>query len=191
MLDIALKEWAVVCDLLLDGKLAILLRKGGIHESGGPGVFELEHPRFLLYPTWAHQKLEMVQPRFHSRVQVQAEPGTVTLAGMAEVGRIWQVQDRAALDLIENLHCWTAAQIDMRFHYKPENPLYLMALRVYRLTRPKTVANTAAYGGCRSWVPLAPADVVDETGAMPVLDDAAFAARVESVQGVLTSRARK
>ena len=45
MLDIALKEWAVVCNLLLEGRLAVLLRKGGIAETGGAGVFELEHTR--------------------------------------------------------------------------------------------------------------------------------------------------
>jgi hypothetical protein len=178
MLDIALKEWAVVCDLLLEGRLAILLRKGGIHESGGPGAFELEYPRFLLYPTWAHQKPEMIQVPFRGRVQIQGEPGAVTLSGFAQVARIWRVKDRAALDGLADLHCWTAAQIDMRVNYKPQNPLYLMVLRAYRLAQPKIVANTAAYGGCRSWVPLAPADAVDETGAAPVLDDAAFATLV-------------
>jgi len=191
MLDIALKEWSIVCDLLLEGSLALLLRKGGIHESGGPGVFELEHPRFLLYPTWAHQKPEMIRPGFRGRVQVQAEPGAVTLAGLAEVSRIWPVKDRAAFDHLEDLHCWTAQQIDMRFNYKPENPLYLMALRVYRLKQPRTLANIADYGGCKSWVPLTPGDAVDDTGATAVLDDAVFAQVVERVQGILPSQAHE
>jgi hypothetical protein len=191
MLDIALKEWAVVCDLLLDGRLALLLRKGGIHESGGPGVFELEHPRFLLYPTWAHQKPEMVKPEFRAGVVVQAEPGTVTVAGLAEVGRIWPVKDRAAFDLLNGLHCWTSEQIDMRFNYKPEHPLYLMAVRAYWLQRPRTLANTAAYGGCRSWVPLSPADAVDDVGAVPVLADTAFAAVVARVEKALKPGARR
>jgi hypothetical protein len=55
MIGVGLKEWAIVCDLLLEGKLAIMLRKGGIHESGGPGVFELEYPRCALFRSWAHQ----------------------------------------------------------------------------------------------------------------------------------------
>src|SRR5690606_840280 len=54
MLTVALKEWAVVCDLLLEGKCSLLLRKGGVHEDRGPGRFELEHERFTLYPAWEH-----------------------------------------------------------------------------------------------------------------------------------------
>ena len=52
MLRIALKEWAVICDLLLAGEQAILLRKGGVHEGTGPGQFRLEHDRFALFPAW-------------------------------------------------------------------------------------------------------------------------------------------
>jgi hypothetical protein len=185
MLDIALKEWAIVCDLLLEGKLTILLRKGGIHESGGPGVFELEHPRFLLFPSWAHQKPEMTKPEYRERTQVLAEPPTITFRGVGEVARIWQVRERAALDSLQDLHCWTPAQIDMRFNYKPQNPLYLMAVRARRLAEPKTVRNTNAYGGCKSWVPLGPGDAVDDAGAVPVVDERAFAGIVGRVEATL------
>src|SRR5690606_6397811 len=95
MLDIALKEWAVICELLLTGELAILLRKGGIHERGGPGVFELEHPRFVLYPSWAHQKPGMLKPPFAQRVEVMTqEPAQVTFEGIGEAARIWKVPSR-------------------------------------------------------------------------------------------------
>jgi hypothetical protein len=115
----------------------------------------------------------------------------VTLAGLAEVSRIWPVKDRTVFDPLEDVHCWTAEQLDMRFNYKPENPLHLMALRVYRLKEPRTLANTAAYGGCKSWVPLGPGHAVDDAGAKAVMDDGAFAKVVGRVQEVLTSRARE
>jgi hypothetical protein len=186
MLDIALKEWAVVCDLLLEGRLALLLRKGGIHESGGPGVFELEHRRFLLFPSWLHQKPQMMADEFRGRVQVVGqEPGTITFQAVGEAAPIWRVPSRTALDRLEGLHPWTAEHLDMRWNYKSENPLYVMAVRTYRVAAPKIVPNTAAYGGCKSWVPLSPADAVDDAGATPILDDAAFGRVVERVEGAM------
>ena len=61
-LDIALKEWAIVCDFLAQGKCALLLRKGGIHEAGGPGRFALNHDRFLMFPAWEHERLDWIKP---------------------------------------------------------------------------------------------------------------------------------
>jgi hypothetical protein len=185
MLDVALKEWAVVCDLLLTGRLTILLRKGGIHEAKGPGVFELEHPRFALYRTWAHQRPEMLKPEFQAHVATRSEPATITLDGIGEAVRIWRVPSRAAFDRLDDLHCWSVQQIDMRFDYKPDRPLYLMAVRARRLASPRTIANHAEYAGCRSWVPLRPGDGVDETGASPALDDAHFAALIDRVDDAM------
>lgn len=186
MLDVALKEWAVVCDLLLAGRLTLLLRKGGIHEAKGPGVFELEHPRFVLYRTWAHQRAEMLKATVASGVEPRAEPATLTLDGVGEATHIGPVPSRAAIDELDDLHCWSAAQIDMRWAYKPERPLYVVAVRAYRLASPRVIANHAEYAGCRSWVPLRPGDEVDDAAAVPVLDDAAYAACVSRMAAAIT-----
>ena len=67
----------------------------------------------------------------------------------------------------------------MRFSYRPENPLYLLLVRAYRLAQPATLANTPAYAGCKSWVPL---ELPVETGdALPVLDDVKFEMRRKSI----------
>ena len=182
MLDTALKEWSIVCDLLLAGELALLLRKGGIHESGGPGVFELEHPRFLLYPSYVHQKPAMLKPAFRDRVELlETEPDEITFRGLGEAAKIWRVPSREAFDQLDGLHCWSPAQIDMRFDYKPERPLYLMAVRAYRLAQPRTIKNHAEYAGCKSWVALRPGDVVDDRGATPVIAGEEFAAIMKRV----------
>ncbi len=180
MLHVALKEWAITCDLLLEGSLALLLRKGGIHEDKGPGRFELEHDRFALFPSWAHQKPEMVKDPLRGRVQVLQEPATITLAAWAHATDVWRVPDRTRLEQLDDLHCWTAAHLDMRFSYKPQNPLYLVAVRTYRLDRAKTVKNHAQYAGCKSWVPLRTGDEVDDAGS-PVRTDAQHAAIVQRV----------
>jgi len=182
MLDTALKEWAIVCDLLLSGELKLLLRKGGIHESGGPGVFELEHPRFLLYPSYVHQKPEMIKPDYRGRVAVlDEEPGEVTFAGLGEAGKVWRVPSREAFDTLDDLHCWSPAQIDMRFTYKPDRPLYLLAVRAYRLATTHTVKNHEEYSGCRSWVALRPGDAVEDAGAEPVIADEPFAGLIDLI----------
>jgi hypothetical protein len=174
MLNVGLKEWSIVCDLLLEGSLTLLLRKGGIHEDEGPGEFRLEHPRFGLFPSWAHQKPEMIKPEFRPRVVVTPEPAEITFHGIGEAAKIWEVPDRPAMEKLDDLHCWTAAHLDMRFNYKPDHPLYLVAIRASRLAVPRTVVNDWQYGGCKSWVPLKDQDRLDDTAATPALSDAEF-----------------
>lgn len=185
MLNIALKEWSIVCDLLLEGSLALLLRKGGIHERKGPGVFELEHPRFALWPSWAHQKPEMIKEQFRGRVQVIEEPAQIPIPGIAQVQKIWQIESREKFDRLDDLHCWSKAQIDMRFNYKPDHPLYLMAVRAWRLPAPHIVPNDWTYGGCKSWVPLQPEHALDYPNLTPALSESAFAAIPDRINRIL------
>ncbi|MCC7145058.1 MAG: DUF1802 family protein [Phycisphaeraceae bacterium] len=186
MLNVALKEWAVICDLLLEGSYGLLLRKGGIHEPSGPGRFELEYPRFALFPSWAHQQPAMIKPPLQPRVQILAEPPSITFHAVAEAAGIWSLPNRACLEPLDDLHPYSPQQVDMRFNYKPDRPLFLLALRVFRLAKPQTIPNIQAYGGCRSWVPLAKEHTVDDAGATPVLTDKALAdilARVQQAVG--------
>jgi hypothetical protein len=186
MLHIALKEWAVVCDLLVEGRLAILLRKGGIHEDTGPGRFRLEYDRFALFPAWEHQDPGRIKPAWRGRVEVfDAEPSELTIKGYAFAERIWEVPSRAAFDRLDDLHCWTGPQIDMRFGYKPDRPLYLLALRTYRLERERTIVNTPRYAGCKSWVDLDPRDHINEMFGVAAMDDAAFTSLVTRVDEAL------
>jgi hypothetical protein len=59
---LALKEWAIVCRALEEGKQSILLRKGGILEY--KKGFEISQKIFLLYPTFEHQSKEYVQSNY-------------------------------------------------------------------------------------------------------------------------------
>jgi hypothetical protein len=130
----------------------------------------LENPQFLLFPTYLHQNLNMLKPEAHAGfAPVGVEPGEVRISAAGVVSDIVQLRSREQMDAIEDQHVWTKPLLDMRFNYKPQNPLYLLLLRAYRLQHPVTVANTPAYAGCKSWVPL---DEAIATGsAMPALDD--------------------
>ncbi len=173
-LNIALKEWDTVCRALGAGRQILLLRKGGIFESAGG--FEIENRQFLLFPTFLHQNPAMLKdealPWYERRA---SEPEQITLACAGEISDIIQIKSRAQMDALDAEHIWTTPLIDMRFNYKPQNPLYLLLVRAYSLANPVTVANTPAYAGCKSWVPLD--EAIDVSAATPVLDDGSYAER--------------
>ncbi len=173
-LQIALKEWAVVCHALETGRQMLLLRKGGIYEAAGE--FELENRQFLLFPTYLHQNLAMLkaedQAGFESR---SAEPAQLRIRGVGVVTDIVQLRSRAQTDALDAEHVWTSPLIDMRFNYKPQNPLYLMLVRSYRLPEPRTVDNTPEYAGCKSWVPLD--EPILTAGATPAMDEGSYGVR--------------
>ena len=170
-IQVGLKEWASVCNALHTGQQMILLRKGGISETAGE--FTVEHAQFLMFPTYLHQKLAMLKPPFRAGFEERAEePGEVNLAVAGIVTDIIRLQTRAQMDLIDDLHIWTPPLIDMRFNYRPENPLYLMLDRAYPLPHSTTIQHRPAYAGCKSWVPLD--QPIDTKNAKPAISDADY-----------------
>lgn len=185
--DVALKEWAIVCDLLAAGRCCLVLRKGGVHEDHGPGRFRLEEDRFALFPAWEHEKLDWIKPHWlegFRREPVQTEPEEITLAAVAQVARAWTVPSRAAFDRLDDLHPWAKPQVNLRFAYKPERPLYAVALRVTRLQHPRRLPNRPAFAGCRSWVPLEGADAIEPLGE-PAMPAAELEAQLERIGSAL------
>jgi hypothetical protein len=183
--SIALKEWAAVCQAVQSSRQIILLRKGGIYESAGE--FQVEHPRFLLFPTYLHQNLKMLKAEAHEGFQPHSsEPAKITLSSLAQVTDIIELKHRKQMDALDAEHIWTPPLIHMRFSYRPENPLYLLIVRAYRLNEPATVDNTPAYAGCKSWVPLERG--VATTDASPALNDDPFEHRRRTVLRLLEPR---
>jgi hypothetical protein len=184
-LNVALKEWASVCAALGDGRQIILLRKGGIYESAGE--FEIEHRRLLLFPTYLHQNAEMLKAGEHCALNsLKAEPDKISISLAGEITDIIPMANRLAMDALDNEHIWTSKLIDMRFNYRPENPLYLLLVRAYKLAKPVTIDNTPAYAGCKSWVPLD--RTVDTKDAMPILDDSEYSRRTQMIIQRLASK---
>ena len=168
----------MVCRALEAGRQIVLLRKGGIYEASGE--FEVEHREFLLFPTYLHQNLKMLKPQVHGDFQPHAsEPQEILISSAAAVTDIVQLKSREQMDRIDGEHVWTNALIDMRFMYRPENPLYLLLVRAYRLGEPVKIQNTPAYAGCKSWVPLDHAVRTD--GATAVIDDAQYESRRQAL----------
>ena len=182
-LNIALKEWDTVCRALGAGRQILLLRKGGIYESAGG--FEIENRQFLLFPTFLHQNPEMLKDDALQWYEKRsAEPEQITMTHAGEISDIIQVKSRAQMDALNDEHIWTTPLIDMRFNYKPQNPLYLLLVRTYALPKSVTVQNTPAYAGCKSWVPLD--DAVDLSGAVPALNESEYSSRRQSILDVIS-----
>lgn len=183
-LNVALKEWHIVTRALSSGRQMILLRKGGIYESSGE--FELEHRRFIVFPTFLHQKLDMLKPQVRAQLQpVSAEPGMLELELATEVTDIIQLASRAQMQELDAEHVWAPPLIEMRFSYRPENPLYLLIVRAFQLSRVVTIQNTPAYAGCKSWVPLD--HPIDCRVATPVIDDDRFEQRRRHILDTLST----
>ena len=181
-LNIALKEWDTVCRALGAGRQILLLRKGGIYESAGG--FEIENRQFLLFPTFLHQNPEMLKDDALKWYEKRsAEPEHITMHFAGEISDIICVSNRAQMDALDREHVWTKPLIDMRFNYKPQNPLYLLLVRAYELASPVTVGNTPAYAGCKSWVPLD--EPIDVGTARAVLDDMAYDQRRQTILDLL------
>ena len=117
-MPIAFKEWAVTVRALAEGEQLVTLRKGGIREP--EKHFALEHDRFFLYPTFDHQRGDLVreshrpelrraleegvwadgEPPPHAVLRAGAiqQPDRVRIRAWAEVAAAWTVTDRRVVD---------------------------------------------------------------------------------------------
>jgi hypothetical protein len=170
-IDVALKEWASVISALETGRQILLLRKGGILEQSGKNRFAIAHNEFVLFPTYLHQSRGELKAEVELE-PVSAEPKEIRISSAGVISEILKVDSRGQLDRLDDLHIWTRSLVDLRFNYKPQNPLYLVLVRVYRLHEPVLLENTPAYAGCKSWVPLA--QPIETGNATAVLDDVKF-----------------
>ena len=92
-LTAALKEWAVAIDALEQGKTICLLRKGGIREKGGR--FDVDRQQVLLYPTYEHQKPELLKSEYADKVTpVESgwHPAKVNITSWAKITDILTLQ---------------------------------------------------------------------------------------------------
>jgi len=183
--QLALKEWAVTVDAMAKGDQVLLLRKGGIHEDGKD--FRVVHREFLFYPTYLHQKEDLLQPAHQPALRKlleQPQDGDrITFSHWAKAEEVLEISEQEQVDNLEPHYIWTAAYAQSKLHWKPMLPLSVLLLRVYKLEQPVTVTYLPEYGGCTSWVEVL-SDV--NLGKMkPVLDDGDFQRRIDEIKGSL------
>ena len=181
----ALKEWAIVCRALGDGRQTLLVRKGGIQEikSG----FQVDHRDFWLFPTFVHQKATDLLPAVHAEfeeVQRSRMPADlVPIQLYATVADAVRVKDLDQLRPLAAFHVLSWDCVAGRFQYRNKPGVHVLILRVYRRPEPILIDNTPHYDGCVSWVDLAKSLPI--AGCTPVLSDAEFEARLGRIRACL------
>ena len=185
----ALKEWAVVVQALAEGAQLLLLRKGGIAEEDGE--FRLATREFFLYPTWEHQQEAWLQPRYAAAfrsLRADAPAGSeLPFEYYAAVTDVWPAPGMARMNQLQELFVWNEAFLEKRYAYKPQLPLSVLVVRTYRLPQALRARYLERYAGCRSWVELD--EALPTRGASPVLDDAEFERRRDSLRERLAGSA--
>ncbi|MDP6799981.1 MAG: DUF1802 family protein [SAR202 cluster bacterium] len=183
--NMALKEWAVADRALGGGRQILILRKGGIHRDDKD--FRIVHPEFLLYPTYEHQKPELLKPRHVAEVGAteNGDSGAdlVTFTHWCRVTDRFELQSEGELAAISEFHMWTDDYAEKRLHWRPKQPLTVALLRVYRLQQPQSLPVLDEHSGCKSWVELGPEVPLGDL--TPALSDSEYEDRADEIRGVL------
>ena len=158
----ALKEWSNVVAALERGEQVILIRKGGIADPS----FGIEAERFYLYPTYFHQGESEARP-------------SVEITHWCEVVNTWTIRDLADLDALEPFVAIPRETLEARYRFRPDQALYVIAVRTWRLAEPVHVRYRDEYGGCRSWISVD--EEIDVDGSTPVLDEHDLNAKIGNV----------
>ena len=200
-MPIACKEWAGTVRALAEGEQLLTLRKGGIREANKH--FAVEHQRFFLYPTFDHQRSDLVRESHRPELRRALEEGVwpdgeppahaltmdggiqqperVRIRAWAEVAGHWTVSDARAVDALAPFTVWTTDYAEKRLEWKRRHPLHVVLLRAYRIPRPVTVKVRDQYGGCRSWLDIS-RDLPFE--GTPVLSDEEFDRAAEEITAI-------
>jgi hypothetical protein len=185
MATTALKEWAVAIKALREGRQILLVRKGGIREETRD--FRIVADRFLLFPTYEHQRPDLLQEPFVADLQeilgAQGHPTRVRIDTWAELTDQFEVTEPWQVDAVAQHYCWSQRYAEERLRWRPRKPLLLMAVRVHRIATPMDVESRPEYGGCKSWLELA--EDVPLGGLTAALSDVEYAARVGAVRRAL------
>lgn len=168
---IAYKEWAGVRDALWDGRQTILIRKGGVAESEGPGGFQPEHAQFWIYPTHIHEGEQGLRAEADPVRRHESAAGTVLVNVFAHVQSATWFAREESLDLLARFHVLKAETMNKRFHYRRPG-LWVLLTRVFVARPGFTIAIRPEDAGCKTWVSLD--QPLSTAGLTPALDDRAW-----------------
>jgi hypothetical protein len=180
--SIALKEWAGVCDALACGRQTVIIRKGGISESTGPGGFAPEHAEFWLYPTWVHQAEQGLRPFECPSIHAPGHDGSVPIRAMVRVEHCAYVEHEETLRSLGDFHVFTDETIRKRFHYRRPG-LWVLGVRVWTGGPGFALNPTPEQAGCKSWVFLD--EPLATTGLAPVIETARWVDQIERLWAIL------
>jgi hypothetical protein len=197
----AFKEWAVTVRALAEGEQLITLRTSGLRDESRR--FEPRRDRFFLYPTFEHQRNDVVrashQPELRRALEEGvwpdgepavnalirdggiAQPDRVRIRAWAEVAGHWTISDPRTIDALSPYYVWTTDYAEKRLSWKRRHPLHVLLLRTYRIPRPVTVRVRDDFHG-RSWLEITRELPFEGT---PVLSDDEFERAHEEIEAIV------
>ncbi|MFH1857463.1 MAG: DUF1802 family protein [Candidatus Omnitrophota bacterium] len=173
--SLALKEWAVICQALVEGKQTILFTKGSAEER----EFLREGQEFLLYPSLERQTREDIKPEcqdFFRRYTSFDEEEFIPISHCGRIIKAVPVPSLQSLNALSPRHIWANAYLEKLWNEKPEKALQLLVVRVYKLSKGRFHDYEEQYAGSKSWVSLT--ETIPTENAKPVLTDADFQKKV-------------
>jgi hypothetical protein len=197
-MPIAFKEWAVTVRALAEGEQLITLCKAPQRD------FELEHDRFFLYPTFEHQRNDVVrashQPELRRALEEGVWPDTeppahaltrdggipqpdrVRIRAWAQVAAHWTISDPRTVDALSPYYVWTSDYCEKRLQWRRRHPLHVLLLRTHRIPRPVTVKVRDDFHGPQSYLEIT-RDLPFE--GTPVLSDDEFGRASEEIEAIV------
>ncbi|MGB3787398.1 MAG: DUF1802 family protein [Phormidesmis sp.] len=186
LVNTALKEWSVAVDAIAQGTQTILLRKGGIQEE--QGRFRARVERAVLFPTFEHQKPELLKPDYKGSVTPVASgwhPEKITLKAWAQITHIFLTTEADKISALNDFHIWQPQFASERLKWKPKQPLYILMLRAYQLANPVDIIwDSDLHGGCRSWISLA--QPLEADTERPAIDSDAYSAQIKQIEEIVS-----
>ncbi len=178
----SLKEWATVVKALESGEQSVLLRKGGILETASG--FKVESKKFFLFPTFEHQELEYIKPKFQDYLKNikknQPRKGFNKISSYAEVMISLEISSEDKIKALSPFHIWSDSYINERQRWVPEKPMSVVFLKVYKIPEIE-IPLKSEYQGCKSWIDIN-ADMEDGES---VLSDSEISSRLKKFREVM------
>jgi hypothetical protein len=178
----ALKEWATVVRALETGDQTVLLRKGGILDvtSG----FVVESKKFLLFPTFEHQSIDNLKPKFHNYLDLakKSKPaeGQNKITSYAEVMAEADLVSEEKINKLSEFHIWSDSYIKTRLSWMPDKAIKAVFLKAYRIPECE-IQLKPEYQGCKSWIDI---NAKLDSGK-PVLDKLDLDSRLEKFREIV------
>ena len=172
---LALKEWSVVVRVL--------------HEGSGILTFLEDYipadREFFLLPTYERQREEALKPSAGMSYRHELRPplaGHVYIRDYAEVAESFEVQSLDAVKVVDREHPFTLPEMKRRLESAPAG-LVALALRAYRLPRPRRITERQKYEDGERFQAL-PEEIATD-GAAPALSAEVFGHRLAVVRRAL------
>lgn len=184
--SIALKEWAVAVRALAGGQQIVMLRKGGIAEETRD--FRVQSSSFYLFPTYEHQRRELLKPEHQGGIDAvmdgwTKEQATARIDCFAEVTDDLELLQEDKLPRLAPYHIWTDSFAEERLRWKRKQPLHVLIVRAYRLAEPVEIPVKPEYSGCKSWIEVEPPIAAGQL--IPAVADEPFAQLRSRIIGIV------